>query len=163
VPYETFATADGTIAIGVGSERQWPRFCAALGAPELAADPRFATNGQRVVNRAELIPLLAARLETATSADWLARLDAADVPAGPLLDVLEAFATPQATATNARVPMSHPALGSVDQVRSPFEFTLTPASIRTPPPLLGEHRDEVLVELGYDFDAIERLRADGVV
>ena len=163
VPYETFTTADGEIAVGVGSERQWPRFCGAVGLPGLADDPRFATNGQRVVHRAELIPLLAARLASATSAEWLARLDAADVPAGPLLDVLEAFSTPQAAAIRARAPMTHPALGSVDQVRSPFDFAATPASVRTPPPLLGEHSDEVLAELGYDAGSIGRLRAHGVV
>ena len=163
VPYETFRTSDGEIAVGIGSERQWPRFCKALGVPELATDPRFATNGDRVERRAELVPLLAARLATATSAEWLVLLDAADVPAGPLLDVLEAFDTPQARAVNARVPMAHPALGAVDQVRSPFDFSITPTSIRTPPPLLGEHSDEILSELGYDAAAIARLRADAVV
>jgi crotonobetainyl-CoA:carnitine CoA-transferase CaiB-like acyl-CoA transferase len=163
VPYETFRTSDGEIAVGIGSERQWPRFCKALGVPELATDPRFATNGDRVERRADLVPLLAARLATATSAEWLALLDAADVPAGPLLDVLEAFGTPQARAVNARVPMAHPALGAVDQVRSPFDFSITPTSIRTPPPLLGEHSDEILSELGYDAAAIARLRADAVV
>jgi crotonobetainyl-CoA:carnitine CoA-transferase CaiB-like acyl-CoA transferase len=163
VPYETFRTSDGEIAVGIGSERQWPRFCKALGVPELAVDPRFATNGDRVDRRADLVPLLAARLATATSAEWLALLDAADVPAGPLLDVLEAFDTPQARAVNARVPMTHPALGAVDQVRSPFDFSATPTSIRTPPPLLGEHSREILSELGYDAAGIARLRADAVV
>ena len=163
VPYATFRTSDGEIAVGIGSERQWPRFCKALGVPELATDPRFATNGDRVERRADLVPLLAARLATATSAEWLALLDAADVPAGPLLDVLEAFDTPQARAVNARVPMAHPALGAVDQVRSPFDFAITPMQVRTPPPLLGEHSDEILSELGYDAAAIARLRADAVV
>ena len=163
VPYATFRTSDGEIAVGIGSERQWPRFCKALGVPELATDPRFATNGDRVERRADLVPLLAARLATATSAEWLALLDAADVPAGPLLDVLEAFDTPQARAVNARVPMTHPALGAVDQVRSPFDFSATPTTIRTPPPLLGAHSDEILSEPGYDAAAIARLRADAVV
>jgi crotonobetainyl-CoA:carnitine CoA-transferase CaiB-like acyl-CoA transferase len=156
-------TADGEIAVGIGSERQWPRFCDALDLPELAADPRFASNGDRVERRAELIPLLAARFATATSVEWLARLETADVPAGPLLDVLEAFATPQAEAIHARVPMDHPSLGRVDQVGSPFDFAVTPASIRTAPPLLGEHSEEVLAELGYDDTTIERLRTAGVI
>jgi crotonobetainyl-CoA:carnitine CoA-transferase CaiB-like acyl-CoA transferase len=163
VPYETFRTLDGEIAVAVGSERQWPRFCAALGLAELAADPRFATNGDRVAQRAELIPILAARLATGTSADWLARLDGAEVPAGPILDVLDAFSTPGAVAVGARVPMTHAVLGRVDQVRSPFEFAATPATVRTPPPLLGEQTDVVLAELGYDAAEVARLRADGIV
>ncbi|HSO29919.1 MAG TPA: CaiB/BaiF CoA-transferase family protein [Candidatus Sulfomarinibacteraceae bacterium] len=163
VPYETFNSLDGEIAVAVGSERQWPRFCAALGLPELAADPRFATNGDRVAHRVELIPILAARLATGTSADWLARLDGAEVPAGPILDILDAFSTPGALAVGARVPMAHAALGRVDQVRSPFEFGATPATVRTPPPLLGEQADAVLAELGYDAGEIARLRADGIV
>ena len=163
VPYETFETSDGTIAIGVGSERQWPRFCAALGIPDLAGDPRFATNGDRVEHRDALIPLLADRLAAASSAEWLARLDAADVPAGPVLDVLEAFESPEARGVEARVPLIHPALGVVDQVRSPFDFGTTPAAIRTPPPLLGEQTDEILAEVGYDPPSIDELRALGVV
>ena len=163
VPYETFETADGTIAVGVGSERQWPRFCEAIGAPELAADHRFATNGDRVEHRDELHPLLAARLARASTADWLAKLEAAEVPAGPVLDVLDAFASEDAVAAGARVPLSHPALGAVDQVRSPFDFDVTPASIRTPPPLLGEHSDAILAELGYGSAEIAQLRAGAVV
>jgi glutaryl-CoA transferase len=163
VPYETFRTSDGEIAIAVGSERQWHRFCEALGLPELAVDPRFATNGERVERRSELIPVLGARLATATSGEWLARFDQAEVPAGPLLDVLEALSSPGARAVEARVPMQHPALGSVDQVRSPFELSVTPASIASPPPLLGEQADEALGELGYGASEIAALRRSGVI
>jgi crotonobetainyl-CoA:carnitine CoA-transferase CaiB-like acyl-CoA transferase len=163
VPYETFATADGTIAVAVGSERQWPRFCQAIGLPALAVDPRFATNGDRVERRAELIPLLAARFVAAGSTDWLGRLEEAGVPAGPLLDVVEAFDTPGVRALGVRVPLRHPALGAVDQVRSPFDFEATPAAILRPPPLLGEHADEILSELGYTSEAITALRGAGVV
>jgi len=162
VPYETFRAADGEIAVAVGSERQWSRLCEALGDPGLAADPRFTTNGDRVEHRAELVTLLAARFATATGAEWLARLDEAEVPAGPLLGVLDAFATPQAAAVSARIPMNSAELGAVDQVRSPFDFAATPATVRTPPPLLGQDSGAVLAELGYDTKAIERLRADGV-
>ncbi|MEO8469443.1 MAG: CoA transferase [Chloroflexota bacterium] len=159
VPYETFVTADGVIAVGVGSERQWPRFCDAVRLPELASDPRFATNGDRVDRRRELIPLLAARFATAPTAAWLERLEAAEIPVGPVRDVLDAFGSPEAISAGARVPMTHPVLGVVDQVRSPFDFSKTPAEIRTPPPLLGEHTEDVLKELGLSADAIGHLRS----
>jgi crotonobetainyl-CoA:carnitine CoA-transferase CaiB-like acyl-CoA transferase len=163
VPYETFATADGEIAVGVGSERQWPRFCMALGLPALADDPRFATNGARVERRAELRETLAERLAERTSAEWLELLDRADVPAGPINDVVAAFASPAAVARSMRVPLEHALLGRVDQVGIPFELSRTPGEIRTPPPLLGEQGDEILAELGYEPADIERLRRDGIV
>jgi crotonobetainyl-CoA:carnitine CoA-transferase CaiB-like acyl-CoA transferase len=163
VPYETFATADGRIAVAVGSERQWPRFCDALGLRDLAADPRFATNGDRVTNRAALRPLLAARLVQAATAEWLDRLDRAEVPCGPVADVLEALGSPQAQARAMTVDMEHPTLGPIRQVGVPFKFAATPATVRTPPPLLGEQTDEILAELGYDADAIAALRSRGVV
>jgi crotonobetainyl-CoA:carnitine CoA-transferase CaiB-like acyl-CoA transferase len=163
VPYETFATADGEIALGVGSERQWARLGPALGLPGLATDARFAANGDRVEHRAELIPILAARFATATSASWLQALDAAGIPAGPILDVPAAFSSPQAVALGSRVPLRHERLGQVDQVGIPFELSATPAAIRMPPPLLGEHGAEILAEAGYDSEAIERLRSAGVI
>ena len=163
VPYETFATADGEIAIGVGSERQWARLGPAIGLPGLATDARFATNGDRVERRDDLIPILAERFATAASATWLARLDEAGIPSGPILDVAEALASPQAAALGSRVLLEHPILGRVDQVGVPFELAGTPATVRLPPPLLGEHTEEILREAGYDAPAIDRLRALGVV
>jgi Predicted acyl-CoA transferases/carnitine dehydratase len=163
VPYETFATADGEIAIGVGSERQWARLGPAIGLPGLATDVRFATNGDRVEHRDALIPILAARFALEPSATWLDRLDEAEIPAGPILDLPAAFASPQAIALGARVPLEHPKLGGVDQVGIPFELEETPASIRTPPPLLGEHTDAILAELGYSNLQIKRLRAEAVI
>jgi glutaryl-CoA transferase len=163
VPYETFATADGQIAVGVGSQRQWARFCEALGVSELAGDARFASNADRVERRAELIPILEARFGTAPNAAWLATLDAAGIPCGPILDVAEAFDSPGARALGARVPMRHPALGAVDQVGIPFVLTTSPAEMRLPPPLLGEHSREILAEAGYTTDEIVRLEAGGVI
>ncbi|TMC63737.1 MAG: CoA transferase [Chloroflexi bacterium] len=163
VPYETFATADGEIAIAVGSERQWPRFCDALGLRELATDPRFATNGDRVEHRDELRPLLAERFKGRPSADWIAALEAADVPCGAINDVLAAFGSPAAMAGSLRVPVTHPRLGAVDQVAPPFDLSRTPARVRTAPPLLGEDSDAILAELGYSADEIARLRRSGVI
>ncbi len=163
VPYEAFETADGRIAVGVGSERQWQRLCAALGVDELARDHRFATNGRRVEHRAELIAILGERFASRSSAEWLALLDAAGIPAGPIRDVADAFSSVQAVELGSRVPLDHPALGHVDQVAIPFAFSGTPASIRMPPPLPGEHSAEILAEAGYDEAAIARLVELGVV
>ena len=163
VPYEAFATSDGEIAVAVGSERQWRRFADAIGASELTDDPRFATNGARVANRTALRPLIAARLVEATSAAWLARLAAAEVPAGPINDLAAAFDAPQVAARGLLVDVEHPVLGRLRQVGPPFALSATPAAVRAPPPLLGEHAAEILSELGYSAAAIARLREAGTI
>ena len=163
VPYETFRTLDGELALAVGSERQWPRLCEVLGLPGLAADPRFATNGDRVERRTDLRPILADRFRTRSTAEWLAVLDAADIPCGPINDIVAAFGTPQARARRMTVEVDHPKLGPIRQVGLPFELSRTPASIRSAPPLLGEHSREILAELGYTPDEVERLAADSVI
>ena len=163
VPYETFATADTEIAVAVGSERQWIRFAEAIGRPDLAADPRFATNGARVTNRDALRPMIAASLAVGTSAEWLDRLSEAEVPCGPLNDLAAAFASPQVAARGLLVDVEHPLLGTLRQVGPPYALAATPASVRAPPPMLGEHTDEVLADLGYDRAGIAALRDAGVI
>lgn len=163
VPYETFETADGEIAVAVGSERQWPRVCVALGLPALADDPRYATNGDRVERRSELRPTLAERFLERTSDEWLAALEAADIPAGPINDVLAAFASPEAVARGMTVEMEHPAWGVIRQVGVPFTLSATPASVRIPPPMLGADTDAILAEAGYGAAAIRALRKANVV
>lgn len=163
VPYETFATADGEIAIGVGSQKQWLALCGLLGRSALADDPRFATNGARVEHRSELIPLLGAALAAEPSATWLSRLEAAGIPCGPILDVVEAFDSPQARALGSRLQVRHAAVGAVDQVASPIRFDGSGAAVRIPPPLPGEHAGEILRAAGYSTAEVERLAADGVI
>jgi crotonobetainyl-CoA:carnitine CoA-transferase CaiB-like acyl-CoA transferase len=163
VPYETFDTADRPIAVAVGSERQWPRFCDALGMPGLAVDPRFATNGDRVLRRAALRPILAGRLRERGAAAWLAALDAASIPCGPINDIVAAFASAEAGALGMVVEQEHPAWGLIRQVGVPFTLSETPAAIRTPPPALGEQTDAILGELGYTRGEITTLRAGGVI
>lgn len=163
VPYETFATGDGDIAVAVGSERQWPRLCSALGLGWLADDARFATNGDRVANRGDLRPILAARFLERPAAAWLAALDAAEVPAGAIADIAMAFGSPEAAALDMLVEVEHPAFGVLRQAGIPIRFERTPGAIHGAPPLLGEHTDEVLLEAGFAADEIRRLRETGTV
>ena len=143
-------------ASGCGSARRWA-------SRRWPTDARFASNGERVVNRDVLRPLLAERLLTRASAEWQAALEAAEVPCGPILDVAEAFAAPQAEALGMDVQVEHPVLGALHQVGFPFAFERTPPSIRSAPPLLGEHTDAVLGELGYDPAEVRALRNDRVI
>jgi crotonobetainyl-CoA:carnitine CoA-transferase CaiB-like acyl-CoA transferase len=163
VPYETFETRDGSIAVAVGSERQWARFCEVLGSPEIAVDPRFSTNGDRVVHRGELRPILAARLRTRGARAWLAALDAAAIPCGPINDIISAFASPAARALGMTVEQTHPAWGVIRQAGIPFRLSDTPATLRMPPPALGEQTDEILRALGYSDAEIASLRERRIV
>ena len=164
VPYQDFPTADGYMILAIGNDGQFARFCAAAGAPQLASDERFATNRARVVNRATLIPLLKKLTVERSTADWIARLEALAVPCGPINTLADVFADPQVQARGLKVTMPHPVAGQVPLVASPMKLSATPVDYRLPPPMLGEHTDEILAAtLGLDAAAIARLRADGVV
>ncbi|MBX3636355.1 MAG: CoA transferase [Rubrivivax sp.] len=163
VPYQVFEVADGHLILAVGNDGQFERFCAVAGCPELAADARFARNADRVRHRATLVPLLAARLVQRTRADWLAALEAAKVPCGPINDLADVFADPQVRARGMTVTMAHPHSDALELVASPMKLSATPVQLRRPPPLLGQHTDEVLAEIGVGEDERQRLRALGVI
>ncbi|MGH2408505.1 MAG: CaiB/BaiF CoA transferase family protein [Candidatus Limnocylindrales bacterium] len=162
-PYETFRTSDGNIAVAVGSERQWRRFCDAIKHPGLAADARFVDNAARIAHRAELRAVLRSVFLGDTSAGWLARLEAADVPCGPINDLATVFTDPQVLARRMVETVEHPTIGPLRVTGVPFKFSATPAAVRTAPPLLGQDSDEVLAWLGYDGDEVARLREEEVV
>ncbi|MGZ3586283.1 MAG: CaiB/BaiF CoA transferase family protein [Candidatus Limnocylindrales bacterium] len=163
MPYETFRTADGELAVAVGSERQWARFCEAIARPELAVDARFRTNAERVAHRRELRPLLSEVLLREASSTWLARLEAAEVPCGPLNDLAAVFADPQVEARRMIETVMHPTAGPIRLTGVPFKLSATPASVRLAPPLAGQHTDELLAWLGFGPEEILRLRRANVV
>ena len=158
VPYQVFEVADGHMIVAVGNDGQFAKFCAVAGAPELAHDPRFARNAGRVRHRTTLVPRLAALMKGRTRRDWLESLEAAKVPCGPINDLADVFADPQVQQRGMTVQMPHPAAGSVDLVASPMKFSATPIQYRRPPPLLGEHTEELLREFGLLDADIAALR-----
>jgi crotonobetainyl-CoA:carnitine CoA-transferase CaiB-like acyl-CoA transferase len=161
VPYDVFAAADGYLAIAVATEDQWRRLCAVLGLDELAPDPRFATNRDRVANREELMPILEARLRERTVAEWTPPLREADVPSGPVNDVRAILDDPQVRDGGLIRTIEREA-GPVRVVGSPMRFAAGPLPA-SPPPKLGEHSADVLRTAGVDEATLERLRAEGVV
>ncbi|HEX2540464.1 MAG TPA: CaiB/BaiF CoA-transferase family protein [Caldimonas sp.] len=163
VPYQVFAVADGHLILAVGNDAQFARFCEVAGCAELARDLRFVRNADRVRHRAELVPLLAERLAQRTRADWLAALEAAKVPCGPINDLADVFADPQVLARRMTIDLPHALAGSVRLVASPIKLARTPVQYRRPPPLLGEDTDEVLAEYGLDAAAIRLLRDAGAI
>jgi len=157
VPYGTFAVADGFINVAVATDAQFQRFCEVIDAPELAGNPRFTTNAKRQAARAELNQAISQRLSSATRGQWLARLEERGIPAGPILDIKEAFASPLATARGMRVEVEHPRAGPISQVGAPWKLDGDSSPIRLAPPALGQHTAEVLEDwLGYDGEEIRR-------
>jgi glutaryl-CoA transferase len=163
VPYQSFQTADGFLVLGVASETIWQRFCPAIGKPGLAADPRFAKNANRVENRTALIGLLAELFRGRDTASWLKLLQEADVPCAPVQTIDQVFAAPQVRHRQMLVEVDHPTAGTVRMAGIPVKFSATPASVRLPPPLLGQHTEEVLASwLGMGDKEIAELKRKGV-
>ena len=163
VPYQVFEVADGHLILAVGNDAQFERFCRVADCPELAADPRFARNAGRVRERETLVPLLEQRLRLRSRSDWLQALEAAKVPCGPINDLADVFADPQVIARRMIAPVPHPRTDALELVASPLKLLGTPVQMRRSPPLLGQHTDEVLAEIGVTPHEREHLRASGVI
>ena len=164
VPYETLEASDGELVVAVGNDQLWHTFCRLLVADELADDPRFATNKDRVERREELRPLLVARLQSRSAADWIARFTEAGIPCGAVRDLAEVLSDPQIVERAMVVALDHPVAGAIRTLGVPVKLDDTPGSVRTPPPTLGQHTEEILTHmLGLDMDTIARLREGGAV
>jgi formyl-CoA transferase len=164
VPYEVFPTADGHIILAIGNDGQFERFCEVAGASELAQEARFKTMSQRIVHRAELIPLIAEIMRMRTKAEWIEALEAATVPCGPINNMKEVFENPQVQHRELRVDIPHPSGGTAPVVRSPLRLSETPVDYRLAPPLLGQHNDDVMRGLlGKSAADLQRLKAAGIL
>ncbi|WP_068830564.1 CaiB/BaiF CoA transferase family protein [Pseudomonas sp. BMS12] len=164
VPYQDFPSADGDFILAVGNDGQFRKFCEVAGLPALADDSRFSTNKARVAHRAELIPLLRQATVFKTTAEWIALLEAAGVPCGPINDLAQVFADPQVQARGLRLDLANGLGSTTPQVASPLRLSDTPVEYRSAPPLLGEHSDALLQRLlNLDETTIARLREQGVV
>lgn len=164
VPYQVFATADGHVILATSNDAQFRRFAKVAGLEDMAADPRFATNAERVAHRELVVSLLKPVFAGRTTARWIADLEAANVPCGPINRVDQVFADPQAIARELTVAVTHAAAGPMQLVASPIRLSATPPEYRSAPPLLGEHTDAVLSEvLGLSAAEIAKLRDGGIV
>jgi crotonobetainyl-CoA:carnitine CoA-transferase CaiB-like acyl-CoA transferase len=163
VPMGCFATADGYVNIGASGGRLLRSFCEVVGLPGLTADPRFATTASRSANRAELNALIAERLRTRSTASWVAALNEAGVPCGPVYRLDEVFADPQVRHLEMTQAVEHPALGRLDLLRNAVRMTGAPPTVRTATPEPGAHSDEILTDLGYLPAEIDRLREQGAI
>ena len=165
VPYEPFNTKDGTyIALAVGNDKQWQKFCGLAGINDLASDPRFATNPQRVRNRKALIPIITEKMLNRPGEEWIRELDNLQIPCGPINTLDKVFSDAQVLEREMVAEVPHPTANTVKMVASPMKLYETPCEITRHPPLLGEHTDEILREkCGYNSKKIAEFRQDGII
>jgi len=163
-PYQVLKASDGSVIVACGNDNLFRKFCEVAGRPELADDARFATNGKRVANRAELTRILSEIMVKRSMREWLGALEGAGVPCGPINSLEQVFAEPQAMARGLRMELPHPSAGKVALTRSPMRFSETPVQHEMPPPTLGQHTEEVLKGLLKKSPSeIEKLRSEGIV
>src|SRR6202049_304314 len=162
-PYQAFPASDGWITVGAANQENWLRLLEALGAPELGDDPRFANNAERMRNLSALTAALTPLFQRRTLADWLKRLEESGVPAGPVLDVAQMHADPQALAREMIVETTHPTAGQVKAIGLPIKFSDTPGGVRRAAPVLGQHTREVLREHGFSDTEIDQMAAQGAI
>ncbi len=160
-PYQAFQTSNGWINVGAANQSNWLRFLDVISAPELNDDPRFATNHDRIQNLSSLVEILNKHLSQDTTENWLAKMEAAHLPAGPVNDILQMHDDPQTLAREMIVELDHPKAGKVDTIGHPVKFSQTPAKVSRAAPLLGQHTREVLTDMGYSDTKIEALLANG--
>jgi crotonobetainyl-CoA:carnitine CoA-transferase CaiB-like acyl-CoA transferase len=162
-PYQAFATADGWIVVGGANHRNWLRMLDAIGAPELAQDPRFLDNAARMANLEKLEAELAKRFRAKNSEHWLEALEERGVPSGPVCDMLQALADPQTIAREMVVEVEHSTIGPVKTLGLPVKFSQTPGSVRRGAPVYGEHTRDILRDHGFSDEEIAGLEAEGAV
>lgn len=164
VPYQDFPTADGDMILAVGNDSQFASLCKVLGHPEWASDDRFATNSARVKHREVLIPLMRQATVFRTTGEWIAALEAANVPCGPINDLKAMYEDAQVKARGLRMEMPHPLAGTVPTIANPIRLSATPVEYRLAPPLLGQHTREVLQQaLGLSEEKIRALAAGRII
>jgi crotonobetainyl-CoA:carnitine CoA-transferase CaiB-like acyl-CoA transferase len=162
-PYQAYKTADGGLVLGAANQKNWEKMCHTVGREDLITDERFAGNEGRITRLDELNAELGPAFAKRTTADWLARLEEAGVPAGPINDMAQVWADPHVRARKMLVETEHPRAGAVPNIGVPVKLSETPAAVRHAAPLFGQHTGEVLAEVGVDSDALAALHADGVV
>ena len=162
-PYQAFKCADGHITIGAANDRNFAKLARVLGHHEWIADPRFVADHQRVAHRDELARLIEAETSKESRDFWIAELEKAGIPCGPILDYEDALTTPQAIAREMTIDVDHPTLGAMRTLGTPIKMSATPLNPKRRGPMLGEHTDNVLAEAGFSSDEIEQLRYSGAV
>ena len=164
IPYQVFHTKDRPIAIAVANQKLWVNFCKLVGKEEWIDDPRFESNPKRVENREVILPLVAEVMARKTCDEWVELFVEASVPCGPVNNMQGLFADPQVLRRGMLAEVPHPTIGTLRLAGIPVRYSETPPAIRRPPPLLGEHTDEVLTDvLGYPPEKIEALRRQGAL